>query len=142
MGSVILTYYSLFPCPNSNVLVGPTKIMIQGYNSTLLPPFPPFYLCYFKILPHLQKVTYNVVILRNSCNSREGLRAVLPLAFNFSAYFSSEIDPLEERFQYAILGNTLSVHTIIAHYNSGSHLPVCFLSLHVEMRLHCYFWID
>ena len=70
------------------------------------------------------------------------MRAVLPLAFNFSAYFSSEIEPLEEGFQYAMLGNTLSVHTIIAHYNSGSHLPVCFLSLHVEMRLHFYFWID
>lgn len=36
----------------------------------------------------------------------------------------------------------VSVHTITDHYNSGSHLPACFLSLHVEMRLHCYFLND
>lgn len=33
----------------------------------------------------------------------------------------------------------VSVHTITTHYNSGSHLPACFLSLHVEMALHSYF---
>lgn len=36
----------------------------------------------------------------------------------------------------------VSVHTITTHYNSGSHLPACFLSLHVEMALHSYFLND
>lgn len=64
------------------------------------------------------------------------------MAFNFSSYFSSDIDPLEECFQNAVLGNTISVHKIIAHYNSGSHLAVCFPSLSVEMIFQCYFWFD